>query len=237
MGTDIHLFTERRRPGQVWEAFAARVLACWCLDFPDHPADCYWCKGTGVETGFHDRCYNAFAILADVRNGSGFAGCDTGDGFKVIAPPRGLPDDLSPELQSLFDDTYTEAESDALTAKLGSWPGDHTSSWLTLAELLTFPLDQLHTVIRGVVTREQFNAWDGKSPPKEYCSDISGGGVTVTAKEARAGVASSHVRISWTESYRQASGRLWAFVEGLRVLTAGEGYAPDDVRIVFNFDS
>ena len=39
-----------------------------------------------------------FAILAGVRNGYGFAGCDTGDGFRPIAPPRGLPGDVSPEV-------------------------------------------------------------------------------------------------------------------------------------------
>lgn len=67
MGTDIHLFVETRVNG-VWELRS------------DAPR-------------FSGRNYNEFAILAGVRNGTGFAGCDT-DGFAPIAEPRGLPDDM-----------------------------------------------------------------------------------------------------------------------------------------------
>ena len=43
-----------------------------------------------------DRNYRAFAVLADVRNGYGFAGFSTGDAVIPISEPRGLPDDMSP---------------------------------------------------------------------------------------------------------------------------------------------
>lgn len=68
MGTDIHSIAQVRRNGS-WETVAIGV----CGD---------------------PRSYNTFAMLADVRNGRGFAGIKTSDGFPYIHEPRGLPADL-----------------------------------------------------------------------------------------------------------------------------------------------
>ena len=43
------------------------------------------------------RDYNSFAVLGDVRNGLGFAGVKTGEGFNYITARRGLPDWLEIE--------------------------------------------------------------------------------------------------------------------------------------------
>lgn len=54
--------------------------------------------------------YDWFAILADVRNGIGFAGISTGEGFSVIAEPKGLPDDISEEGLKFFCYGITDDE-------------------------------------------------------------------------------------------------------------------------------
>ena len=51
-----------------------------------------------------NRNYWAFAVLADVRNGYGFAGIDKGDPITPISEPRGLPEDLSDELRDQLKD-------------------------------------------------------------------------------------------------------------------------------------
>jgi len=57
------------------------------------------------------RNYNWFAVLADVRNGRGFAGIKTGEGFDPIADPKGFPSDASREtmefLGMVIDDNMT----------------------------------------------------------------------------------------------------------------------------------
>jgi len=76
------------------------------------------------------RNYWTFAILAGVRNGQGFAGCDLGDSVQPIAEPRGIPRDTSLAKDDL---------------------GYHSFSWVTLGELLALDLDALITE-RGMVS-------------------------------------------------------------------------------------
>jgi hypothetical protein len=83
------------------------------------------------------RNYNLFGILADVRNGYGFAGCELGDGFEPILgrenPTRCMPEDATHETRERADD----------------WGDDgHSYTWLSLRELVTFDW-------RGRTTRER----------------------------------------------------------------------------------
>ena len=50
-----------------------------------------------------DRHYQLFAVLAGVRNGTGFAGVVTGEPVKPIAEPRGYPKDFVSECPDVFD--------------------------------------------------------------------------------------------------------------------------------------
>lgn len=68
MGTDIHSIAQVNRDGQ-WQTVAV-----------------------GIDGD--QRSYNTFAMLANVQNGYGFAGCRTSTGFPVIHEQRGLPEDL-----------------------------------------------------------------------------------------------------------------------------------------------
>ena len=80
MGCDIHFYVERREHSDAPWTSADE----WIND------DGYWT----VENPFYDdRNYDLFGILANVRNGSGFAGISTGDGFVPMHDPREWPDD------------------------------------------------------------------------------------------------------------------------------------------------
>jgi hypothetical protein len=68
-----------------------------------------------------DRNYDVFAILADVRNGLGFAAVKTSDGFEPISLPRGLPVDGTMGLEN-------DPDRDLF----------HSGSWLTLREILEY---------------------------------------------------------------------------------------------------
>lgn len=78
MGTDIHLFVERRTPDG-WESLDTWIEGRRGYAYPSWDNRFY-----------SDRNYDLFAVLADVRNSGG---------FKPISPSRGLPGDLSPNLR------------------------------------------------------------------------------------------------------------------------------------------
>jgi hypothetical protein len=126
MGCDIHLYVERRTDSG-WE------------HVPDHSDD--W---RDTANWYSTRNYNLFAILADVRNGHGFAGIKTGDGFIPIDYPRGLPADVSTKVD----------------AECVEWGIDgHSHSHLTIAEILAFDWDQsttLATPVGGDVRRPYY---------------------------------------------------------------------------------
>jgi hypothetical protein len=238
MGCDIHLFVEQRNGGG-W-----RSADAWKQD-EDEPLR----KRVDYRDAlYHDRNYSLFAILADVRNGYGFAGVDTGEGFVPISDPRGLPDDSSVEVK---------AESD-------SWDGDgHSHSYFTVAELLAYDWTRI-TRKRGVLTLVQYVRWNrwGRTEgeqPKEWCGDKMGGNTTIVddggavqerlkpiiqdynlrtdeqidAALQRAGVGYTDVRCTWGVPYYQTCETFWSRTIP-RLLRLGK---PDDVRIVFWFDN
>jgi hypothetical protein len=251
MGCDIHLFTERRADSaSAWEPFVVRTVCSWCDGTGKNRdgAECYGCKGSGKEPGYSGRNYDVFGQLANVRNGIGCCGVDTGDGFEPIAMPRGFPPDLSPALASIFgDDEMTDDEYDAAHATYGSSGGDHTPSWLTLAELLAYQsrVASRRAIQRGVISWDQYLQWresDRGEPNKGWSGGVSGlNVVTVDTKTAERmiargfepGATQYYVQIQWTEPYLSSGARFWeVFVPAL-----AEHGDPQNVRIVFNFDS
>lgn len=97
MGTDITMFAEVRK-NKKWTKVGSvfknpwyredRVIDEWNRPYTDRPYD--------------SRNYDLFAILADVRNGTGFAGCKTSYGFNPISMPKGLPEDITAEVKELL---------------------------------------------------------------------------------------------------------------------------------------
>jgi hypothetical protein len=126
--------------------------------------------------GYADRNYNAFAILANVRNGYGFAGVTTSSGFKFISHPRGIPPEfkyLSKDDQHPLPSTF-KWNSDSWRKGTGEenkyyWMGEHSHSYVTAEELALFDFSQT-TVRTGVVTEKDFlrrKEFNIKDAPRE----------------------------------------------------------------------
>lgn len=183
MGTDIHFFAEKRNHNTgAWEYLPApedgfdyresrRIRERDGNDNAYQPKHPYrWGGGNDdedyIRSWFTDRNYTLFGMLADVRNGSGFAGCDLGDPLEVIAQPRGWPADLSPELEAERADI------------------EHTPCWLTVAEMQTFfGRKRVEDYVRrGVVDGATYERLrDTGEVPRMSSGGISGPGIITVA--------------------------------------------------------
>lgn len=251
MGTDIHLFTEvRERDG--WRLARVEHTCTWCPSSRgtyENGRQCYECKGTGRALGYSDHNYSAFAILADVRNGFGFAGVVTGDRMNVIAPQRGVPDDLDPKLKAYLAKYEESCETDedrpsvdTMEAEYGSYSlGDHSFSWLTLLEILSFDWKQVSRH-RGVLSLLEYRRWRKTTDrwPQSWFSAVSGPGIVIVSEgdprvtDPNTNADRTYVEAFWTETYAEAAGSFHStFIPALVAL----GRDPNDVRIVFGFDS
>ena len=232
MGCDIHFYVEKKVDG-VWQ-FQGTVTkteiddeTCFDVSAPD----------------FYDgRNYNLFAILADVRNGHGFAGVTTGEGFVPISDPRGVPDDASKEYKQIVD----------------SWDVDgHSHSYHTLRQLLDYDWTQ-STRLTGWCSMKEWNRWirwdrDHGESPESYRGSVSGAGVKhLTPAEADALFAGknydereaiaeanpgTYAPAVWQNPYYR-SGRTFLSETVPKLLKlAGGTQNLDDVRIVFFFDN
>ena len=228
MGCDIHLYVEKRIDGK-WIAQG---------NF-ERDEDGYTQDGDNYYDG---RNYDLFAILADVRNGRGFAGVKTGDGFNPIAAPKGLPEDVSDEIKGISD----------------SWDIDgHSHSFFTVRELLDYDWTQ-ETGKQGWLNMpewERWSRWDRNRGvgPNSYCGAVSGGAVKhITPEEAdalfkdvswrdREAIAAQHpqtyAQASWGTSYYRAAGSFIDETMSKLLKLAGGTKGIADVRIVFFFDN
>lgn len=190
-----------------------------------------------IPSGYEqERHYQLFAVLAGVRNGVGFAGIRTGDPVTPIAEPRGLPADFPvdqygdhpvPDLSVLTPDRREWAERHPEDSAL--WMGDHSHSWLTADEILAWQSPQVTK--QGVLSRAQYDAWDRRSTPNDYCGGIDGRGVKVVNESERDAVPDwTHIRVTWSE---YLGAEVSYFVEEVIRLKELHG----DVRFVFGFDS
>ena len=236
MGCDIHFYVEKQVNG-VWQS-------------ADHwePSESTGDEGMSeleapYKTQYYSgRNYNLFSILADVRNGSGFAGCDTGNGFVPLDDPRGLPDDVSEEVKAVSD----------------RWEGDgHSHSWFAVSELLEYDWTQT-TKHRGFVNAAQYYDWnrwrreEGEGP-ESYCGDVYSASIEkVTVAEMRTRIEAVtagdwyrseekvlselpdlYCQVEWEQPYFKAA-RGFLSDTMPRLWRLGK---PEDVRIVFWFDN
>ena len=254
MGCDIHCYVETLRSGS-WHAEGD-----WICEYPDEDA----VPDVPYKQRFSDRNYNAFAILADVRNGRGTAGCDTGDGFNPICEPRGLPSDVTGEVKAVSD----------------RWGIDgHSHSFFRLAELLEFDWTQT-TKLRGLAMLSDYYGWarygrDQGQAPREYCGGVYGPGIKIVSAEEADNIVAAcrqriealnetqrpwehegalreeleqmdewnddirsryYVRCEWTQPYYRCAGNFTGeFIYELMALSQQPGV--EDVRIVFWFDN
>lgn len=187
--------------------------------------------------GGDERNYDTFAVLAGIRNGRGFAGVVTGDMWPIMSEPRGLPKDL-------------ETDPDDDTRADGKWFGDHSHSWLTLAEMETFweTLKGNQHRAFGCISVDQFkNLMLNKEIPDSWSGGIGGGGVTLvdlSDKEnlseleiARLTKGATHIRASWKRPVEDSCWGLVKILEHLRSIASDNKVEARDVRFVFGFDS
>jgi hypothetical protein len=233
MGCDIHAWVEKRGAD-----------GKWALVFP-HKDDVGWNKWrnerpTAADDGPRDawrradwdidRNYNTFAILANVRNGRGFAGLKTGDGFEPILADvanyqRGWPVDCSPEL--LAEEGYIE----------------HSPSWLTLAELNAYNWTGQVAKECGVVNKSVYlerREKQIKGAPDSWCGWVSGGNIKVAKETDPASelADATHVQITWTRTYADAAFSFYHHhLPNLNRVAEREGVTPENLRLVFYFDS
>jgi len=212
MGCDIHLYQEQKIDGQ-WKS-----ADVWSDKYKEGRASVAY-----DDMAYYDRNYNLFAILADVRNGRGFAGVNTGAGFNPIAQPKGLPDDISEQVR----------------AEAKYWQRDgHSHSWLTLREVLDYDWNQ-KTTLSGLVDARNFDNWKRRGAPESWCGAVFGSAVRkVTHSEMEAAIAAGsdtkgmHCEVEWVRYYHQCAGSFWK-----AICMALHKAAPEDVRFVFWFDN
>lgn len=233
MGTDIHFYVERRNAAGAWET---------CDVWEEERFEADWDVPYGKRF-YESRNYDLFAILAGVRNGRGFAGVETGSGFVPIHEPRGLPQDMSPELQRHVDQGI-----------------EHTPSWATVAELLAYDwtretikvgVVELHEYLRWRPMYESWGEW-----PEEWCGDIVGPKVVVFSEDTvnavvgdlralRRGELDDEIAKRFARGYTYYVNAQWHatyarcardFLETVmpRLWRLGK---PEDVRCVYYFDS
>lgn len=170
---------------------------------------------------FDSRNYNKFAILANVRNGYGFAGIKTGERWPSIAGDRGLPDGMSePDDYSL---------------------GDHSFTWMTLEELKAFDWHGTKSWLYGCVPANEYERLTtmGQTPTR-YSGDVTGPGILIyepddykSAKLRGDLCERPYVRMGWPITAKDATGD-WPgeVLPWLDTLAAGR-----PLRLLMGFDS
>lgn len=228
MGTDIHLFIERKQ-NNIWKSF-------------DLPIDCDVCDGHGIATRPDGSTYNCvecnwndenkygvgkaslsnyigwrnyviFAILGNVRNGFGF--------IDSISNCRGIPKD---------------ADNDACNDFLSF---EHSASWVSLQELIDYDVNKLYTV-HGIISRQQYDGWDKKSSPESWRGWVSGPEIKTINEDDLNNPESygwTNIRVHWKKSISESCKRLIRVRNELQKFCIDTDTDPNDIRLVFDFDS
>jgi len=221
MGTDIHSIAQIKKNG-AWMTVARAI------------AD-------------DDRNYDSFAVLADVRNGQGFAGIVTGEGWRPISQPRGLPADLlvnvkhgSPSIPT--ETWYYQFDKDHSDPQTSFFLGEHSHSWVTLKEIETHWAEFVahgHYLRHGIMARDVYLKMvkDG-IPPQSWSGGIDGRGIKVVDQlDFTEASDATHVRCQWPVPAAEALRYLKQVIQELQQIRVNLGVAADDVRFVFGFDS
>lgn len=192
-----------------------------------------------------ERHYLLFSWLADVRNGSGFAGIPTYTKIKPLSLPRGLPEGFKMDENDnhpnnrfeILPSSYREFYNSLLTGSdiatpddMNIWMGYHDFSWLTADEILNgIPLNDEVIILRtGVIDLETYKTWDGHQP-KDWVGDIWRTDVVISLPNEITSE-TTHVRVEWFISLKQ---EIQYFIDEVQRLK----YLYGEVRFVFGFDS
>lgn len=229
MGCDIHIYAEKKENGK-WVKIGKEFPNPYYNRDKESKVDDdgYEWNAQFIDQPYTGRNYDLFAILADVRNGRGFAGIRTGAGFIPICDPKGLPKDVSKEINQLSDE----------------WGSDgHSHSWFTVSELLAYDWNQL-TTNYGVINVDQYKIFKESGEFEGYyCGSVSGTKTrTLTNSEMDKLISTNafeknieyYTQVEWGTTYRAAVGERFMDETIPSLLKFGDA---DNVRIVFWFDN
>jgi len=218
MGCDIHLFVEVKGKDGKWRIRRKSEEV--------KIGDSFSYKRSLFDPG---RNYDLFAILANVRNGFGFAGVKTGDGFIPMSKPKGIPDDASDYYMKKAEDYGCDG---------------HSHSWHTLKDLLEFPWKDKTATIQGVVDLATYEKWkaEGTLFPTSWCGGVSGGGIKVLDESEypniEKGAKNIYLKCRWVARYYDTCEYFMdTILPRLMALAGSKKPNPEKVRIVFFFDN
>lgn len=218
MGCDIHMYVERKEGPFCWKGVYGEDL--WDEYERKHNPD--FIAKPSLNWLYDGRCYNLFALLADVRNR-----CD----ILPIDSPRGLPVDISEDIKKEYEPWQWDA---------------HSASFFYLDELQEYRDESLEKYFTnsGIVSSYEYNQYLQKGYPTSYCQGVSGPDVKIVSNEEM--MASIHgiidmkgelyTKIFWIENLFKDTG-LEEIVEELEKYTKENNIKSSDLRIVFWFDN
>lgn len=171
---------------------------------------------------FDNRDYDFFAILADVRNGYGFAGVTRYD--KPVIPftsGRGFPEDAP-------------LQDDDDTIKGIGYIGDHSYGYITLQELReSFHLAEQKVMRSGVVSIKEYEELNGANPT-EWSGMVTGKLVVLNTPNDIT-PETTHVHLHWEDQpFLHKMTKLKEWMELYQPYRDKDG---TDVQLLFGFDS
>lgn len=173
------------------------------------------------------RNYNLFAILANVRNGFGFAGIETGDGFIPITKPKGIPEDASTEYLKIAEEYHNDGEN---------------FSYHTIQDLLDHDWNQ-RTQVRGDIDLKTYKKWmenEKSGQPDDWTRLFAGASLSNSQMEELINSGVNHnstdrvyTSVKWTKTYRECVGEYFfdTILDKLKKIAKDHS----KVRIVFFF--
>lgn len=178
------------------------------------------------------------------------------DAIPYIAKERGFPRDLSEELRTWLGawEAYRARDYEGEEPKGNlEGPGNHDDGWVTLREVLDYVAKDYVRIERGFVPIEHWKGWpenfytQGEDGQVSYCKGVGGGSTRViTPEEADVLVKASetlgeiqpgqfvYVRAAWKVAVNRQLGEVFLKHFVPACLQYG---SPENVRLVFNFDS
>lgn len=236
MGCDIHFYVEKKVDGKwvtadTWydDKYNPGQKSIYPEDFMDRT------KGPI----YSDRNYDLFGILANVRNGSGFAGVNTGNGFVPIHELRGVPEDSCEEIRNSSEE----------------WDADgHSHSWVTVQELMEYDWTRT-TTKRGWVSPKEFGRFVLEGKPSSWSGGVGGGGIEhITNEEMMKHISPGGEKFEWRDfhamkddaflsmKYTQVEWKVHYYESGRTFLSETlpklwRMGKPENVRCVYWFDN
>lgn len=175
MGCDIHAFVEKKNENGVWEAVYGesctlnwyKVQLAIAITNNDRNNIEFYTKhidqnaALSLDWLYDGRCYDLFALLADVRNYNHIT---------PISDPKGFPDDVSKEIKEKADE----------------WEYDgHSYSYYTLSELnkyIEMGKDNYYTN-GGYIGRSEYVTFLKKGRPSSWSRNVAGANVAIVSNE------------------------------------------------------